>query len=58
MSKFITAAEVAEELNVSMSCAYKIVQNLNEELRKMGFFTVSGKVNRKFFEKKFMYEEG
>ncbi len=57
MSKFITAAEVADELNVSMSCAYKIVQNLNEELRKMGFFTVSGKVNRKFYEKKYFYEE-
>ncbi len=58
MSKFITAAEVAEVLSVSMSCAYKIVKDLNDELKKMGYFVVSGKVNRKFFEKKYLYEEG
>lgn len=40
MSKFITAAEVVEELSVSISCAYKIVRDLNDELKKMGFFTV------------------
>ena len=56
MKKFIEVNEVAEILNVSVSCAYKIIRDLNDELKKMGFFTVSGKVNRKFFEKKFMYE--
>ena len=58
MQKFITAKEVAKILNISLSLAYKIVRNLNIELEKMGYFTVHGKVNRKYFEKKFLFEEG
>ena len=58
MQKFISAKEVAEILNISLSLAYKIVRNLNIELEKMGYFTVHGKVSRKYFEKKFLFEEG
>ena len=49
----ITAGEIAECLGVSKSCAYKIVHKLNEELQSKGFYTVSGKVSRRFFEEKF-----
>ena len=38
--------EVAEELNISKSYAYKIVQKLNEELKSKGFLTISGRVNK------------
>ncbi len=55
---FMTADEVAREMNVSKAYAYKIIQRLNKELQEMGYLTVSGKVNRKFFMKKVNYSDG
>lgn len=52
-TKFITSAEVAEELGVSVSKAYKVVRKLNDELEEKGFMVVSGRVSRRFFEEKF-----
>ena len=49
---FMTADEVAREMNVSKAYDYKIIQRLNRELQELGYLTVSGKVNRKFFMKK------
>jgi hypothetical protein len=49
---FMTVDEVAREMNVSKAYAYKIIQRLNRELQELGYLTVSGKVNRKFFMKK------
>ena len=37
---FMTVDEVAAELGVSKSYAYKIVKQLNEELQKLGYLTV------------------
>ncbi len=51
--KFITPEEVAEELGISKSHAYKILRELNKELKAMGFITISGKVSRVYFEEKF-----
>lgn len=48
--------EVAEELGISVSYAYKIVQRLNAELKKKGYLTISGRVSRKFFMEKFCYD--
>ncbi len=52
-SRFITSSEVAEELGVSKSFAYKVVRQLNDELRTKGFMIVSGKVSRMYYEEKF-----
>ena len=38
--KFLTAADVAEILNVSRSTAYRIIRRLNDELKKAGKITV------------------
>ncbi len=51
--KFVTPGEVAAELGVSKSHAYKLVRELNNELKAKGFLTVSGKVSRSFFEERF-----
>ncbi len=48
-SLFITASEVATTLNVSKQMAYKIIREMNSELRKKGFLVVRGKVDRKYF---------
>jgi len=52
-SILIDAAEVAKILDVSKTYAYKVVRELNDELKSKGFITIAGKVSRKFFEEKF-----
>ena len=42
-TSFMRVEEVAQELGVSKSYAYKIVQKLNEELKAQGYLTVAGK---------------
>ena len=49
---FLSATDVAEYMGVSIPMAYKIIRKLNDELKEQGYITVSGKVNRLFFEKK------
>lgn len=48
-NKFIKAAEVAQELEVSVPYAYKLIKKLNKELEEKGFITISGRVNRQYF---------
>lgn len=54
---FMTVDEVAQELCVSKSYAYKVVRELNEELKQLGYLTVTGRVNANFFRKKLCYSE-
>ena len=42
---FMTVEEVAEELKVSKSYAYKVVREINAEMRELGYLTISGRVN-------------
>jgi hypothetical protein len=49
---FIKADEVAQRLGVSKPYAYKLIRQLNEELRKEGFITISGRVSRAYFQEK------
>ena len=50
---FLRVEEVAEELGVSKPYAYKLIRSMNEELRKTGCITISGRIDRKFFYEKF-----
>lgn len=52
---FMTVDDVAEELSVSKSKAYKIVRQLNKELEEKGIITVAGRVCTSYFRKKVMY---
>ncbi len=52
---FMRVEEVAQELGVSKSFAYKIVQKLNAELQEKGYLTISGRVSRQYFEEKLCY---
>lgn len=47
---FLTAADVSEYMGVSVPMAYKIIRKLNDELRAQGYLTVSGRINRRYFE--------
>ena len=48
-NRFIRAEDVAQELNVSKPDAYKLIRQLNEELKAKGFITIAGRVNRQYF---------
>ena len=49
---FLTADYVAQYMGISVSMAYKVIRKLNEEMKERGYITISGKVNRRFFEMK------
>ena len=49
---FMTVEEVAEELRVSKSKAYKIVRQLNAELKQKGYLTVAGRGEYPVFPEK------
>ena len=52
---FMNVQEVADELGVSKSYAYKIVRKLNAELEAKGFITISGRVNTRYFTERTCY---
>lgn len=52
---FMRVEDVARELDVSKSYAYKIVQKLNKELEAKGYITISGRVNRQYFLERTCY---
>ena len=48
-NRFIRADDVARELDVSKPYAYKLIRQLNEEMKAKGFVTIAGRVNRQYF---------
>ncbi len=52
---FMKVDEVAQELGISKSYAYKIVQKLNDELKSKGYITISGRVNKQYFMEHICY---
>ena len=53
--QFMRADEVARELEVSKSYAYKLIQQLNGELQEKGYITIAGRVNKQYFRER-LYE--
>ena len=51
-NQFMRAEEVARELEVSISYAYRLIRQLNAELREKGYMTIAGRVNRQFFKER------
>lgn len=50
---YYTAQEVQEMLGVSRAKAYKVVKELNEELRDQGYLVTAGKIPKKFLAEKY-----
>lgn len=46
---FITAKEAASILRLGERTGYKILQELNEELKAKGYLTVQGRCPKKYF---------
>lgn len=50
--RFLTAQDVMEMLDVSLSYAYKLIRRLNAELESEGFVTIKGRVSTQYFMKR------
>lgn len=50
---FMRVEEVAETLEVSVPYAYKLIRQLNAELKKKGCIVIAGRIDRKYFYEKF-----
>ena len=44
--------DIAKEMGVSEAMDYKIIRNLNNELKEQGFITVQGRLSRQYFEER------
>ncbi|MBQ9504644.1 MAG: LysR family transcriptional regulator [Oscillospiraceae bacterium] len=51
-NRFMRVEEVAAELGVSVSYAYKVIRRLNDELKEKGFVTIAGRINRQYFNER------
>ena len=49
---YYTANEVSEILGISVSHAYKVIREANEELKAKGYFVRAGRVSRKYLDSK------
>ena len=52
-NEFIFASEVSERLSISRAYGYRIVKQLNEELKEQGYLTIDGRTSRRYFDEKF-----
>lgn len=53
MSSFYRVDDIKEILGISESKAYKIIQQLNKELKAKGYITIAGRVPAKYFKEKY-----
>lgn len=53
--QYVGVREVQEVLGVSESVAYKVIRQLNTQLKAAGYIVIAGKVNRTYFEEKCCY---
>ena len=50
--RFLTARDVAEQMEISVPTAYKVIRKLNQELAAQGYLVMAGRVSRAYFEEK------
>ncbi len=51
-NQMLRVEDVARELDVSVSYAYKVIRQLNKELKEKGFITIAGRINRQYFNER------
>lgn len=51
-SLFVMVNEVANDFQVSKGFAYKLIKQMNDELKAQGYLTVAGRVSRKYYYEK------
>ena len=57
MEKVLRAEQVADLSKVKIGKAYQIIRELNEELKKEGYITIRGRVNKDYLLKRLGIKE-
>lgn len=57
MEKILTAEQVATLCKVKVGKAYQIIRELNEELKKEGYITIRGRINKDYLLKRLGIKE-
>lgn len=57
MSQYMRAKDISNELNICESNAYKIIHELNQELKEKGYRTVNGRCPRSYFEERYYLQQ-
>ena len=57
-NRFVDAKEIMELTGLSKSAAYKLIQQLNEELAQKGYMYVRGRVIYPYFYERFFGKDG
>ena len=50
---FVTAKDIAEDLEISIDLAYKIIRQMNGELKEKGYMVVRGRTSKAYYDEKF-----
>jgi Mga helix-turn-helix domain. len=50
--QFLDAEDISDYMNISISRAYKVIHQLNSELKEKGYLTINGKVSSDYFYEK------
>ena len=48
MAVLMNAKEISEELGISKTLAYEIMEKLNKELAAKGYYVIKGKISRRY----------
>ncbi len=49
---FMSAEEIVMITGMSEAYAYKLIKQLNNELKQQGFVTIRGRISRQYFEER------
>lgn len=52
---FMISKEIQDFLKVSIMIVYQLINEMNQELTKLGYRVQRGKVNRQYFMEKYCY---
>lgn len=55
--RFLRAKDIMEILDVSDGMAYKIIKDMNEELKEKGYYVQRGRLSRDYFEEKMYHRK-
>lgn len=54
---YINASDLSQQLGISVSRAYRIIRQLNDELKEKGYIVIAGRVPTKYFKQRWFSED-
>lgn len=51
-NKFFNIKDISEMLGISETTAYRLIKKLNEDLKKKGMITISGRISKRYFQER------